>query len=743
MNCRLVLMLVSLALAVPARGVLAQSERDVRPREPRGFDFKPDGVWRPRARRVRSERARALARGDFRSLNSALAFRAPVALRAQAAPSPTAVSGVLKVPYFLVSFRNTDTTTLRPIAAYDTALTFATAPPGRPYTVRTYYEEMSNGLLSLQGLILSRIALDSNDTWYEGNCNALCSGGASGGHMAQLMSEAISRVDGSVNFGLYDNDGPDGIPNSGDDDGEVDIAGFIQPELGGECGGLDASSRNNVWSHRYYYSAWTGAPYVTNDPRPGGGFIRIDNYTIQAGLGGADACTGTQIMGIGTVAHEMGHGLGLDDLYDTNPDDGDDSEGVGHWGLMGSGGYATPLSPASMEAFSRAELGWIAVRPLTLPGSYQLGPTAVGDTAFLIRPTVANLRGEYFLLENRQAALSDTALIRSKGPGLLIWHVDSTKYAQSFFLNEVNSGLIHAVWLRQADGLNGLRSSTPGVRNRGDAGDPYPGSSGNTAFGIATSPSATLNANGAYAGFIVDSIRQVVPGGEMAFRLRFGGVTTVRASDSTAQVRVRTVAYNVFRDAFSEGDTVTIAIDSSQTSPDGRTEFLFSSWSDFGARSHLATMTLAGTTLTATVSKKFKTQASVAGTGTLASSPTINLVSGAFIAEGDSVTLTATPNAGNVFAGWTGDTTAFRPRLVLRARRPFAVTASFAPLALDSVVAQLTRSTGLTPELQTTLDRQGNNNGSFDLGDVVAWLDQSRTAVSAEVRARLFGRAGP
>ncbi len=662
------------ALAIPVHGALSQGI-DGRPREPRGFDFRPDGVWRVRARQVRVARASALARDDFRSLNSALAFRAPVGLRAQAAPSPTAVSGVIRVPYFLVSFRNTDTTTLRPIAAYDTMLTFATAPPGRPYTVRTFYEEMSNGLLSLQGEILSRTALDSNDTWYEGNCNALCDFGASPGRMPQLMREAISRVDGSVNFGRYDNDGPDGVPNSGDDDGTVDVAAFIQPELGAECQGLDASSSRNVWSHRSSYSEWTGAPYVTNDPRVGGGFIRIDNYIIQPGVGGADGCTGSQIMGIGTLAHEMGHGLGLDDLYDANPEDEDYSSGVGNWGLMGTGSWTTQLSPASMEAFSRAELGWIAVRPLTLPGSYQLGASAVGDTAFLIRPTVANPRGEYFLLENRQSALSDTALIRMTGPGLLIWHVDSTKYAQSFLWNDVNSGPIHAVWLRQADGLNQLRSSTPGVENRGDAGDPYPGSSANTAFGFATNPSATLNANGSFAGFIVDSIRQVVPGGEMAFRFRFAGMTTVRASDSTAQVRVRTVAYNVYRDVFSEGDTVTIAIDSSQMSPDGRTEFLFSAWSDLGTRSHRATMTLAGTALIATVSRKFKTQVSVAGTGTLAS--TVNLVNGAFLGEGDSVTLTATPGAGFAFLNWTGDTTAAGASITLRMTHPWNVTANF------------------------------------------------------------------
>ena len=736
---RPVLMLLLAALAMPAHGALAQGV-DVRPREPRGFDFKPDAVWRVRARRVRVARARAQARGDFRSLNSALALRAAgAALRAQAAASATAISGVIRVPYFLVGFRNTDPATLRPIAAYDTALTFATPPPGRPYTVRTYYEEMSNGLLSLQGQVLPRVALDSNDTWYEGNCNALCAGGASGGHMAQLMTEAISRVDASVDFGLYDNDGPDGIPNSSDDDGEVDIAGFIQPELGGECVNRAPSSANNIWSHRYYYSAWAGQSYTTNDPRTGGGSIRIDSYTIQSGLGGNDGCTGSQAMGIGTIAHEMGHGLGLDDLYDTDPDDLDDSEGVGHWGLMGSGGYTTSFSPASMEAFSRAELGWITVRPLSVGGTYQLGPSALADTAFLIRPTALNTRGEYFLIENRQAALMDTALIRSKGPGLLIWHVDSTKYAQYFSFNTVNSGSIHAVWLMQADGQDQLRSSVAGVRNRGDAGDPYPGTTSNTVFGAATNPSSNLN-TGLPSGIQIDSIRQVTPGGAMAFRLVIG--SEVRASDTSAVVKVNGVAYSVYRRVTTAiAETLTVSIDSVQTVAAGATRYEYRGWSDGGARTHTVIVTPSNPlTLVATVATFNQVTVTRTGNGSVSATPSLGAGGSAMLLSTDTLRLTAQSAPQNVFIGWSGDALGGATSIAVPVSRPLAITASFAPLFLDSAVAHLLRGSGLTPEQLGLLDFQGNDNGLFDLGDFVAWLDRSGTTVSAEVMARVLGR---
>src|SRR5712672_976516 len=140
--------LLVLGASLVPRGLAAQ--RPARQWEPRGFDFRADGVWRPRARRVANTRAGLIARRDFASLNSSIEnargfmaqLNAPGALGA-----PAVVSGVLNVPVFLVRFKNTDTTTLRAPALYDSLLLGAVPPVGRPYTVRTFYEEMSHGLL--------------------------------------------------------------------------------------------------------------------------------------------------------------------------------------------------------------------------------------------------------------------------------------------------------------------------------------------------------------------------------------------------------------------------------------------------------------------------------------------------------------------------------------------------------------------------------------------------------------------
>ncbi len=327
-------------------------------------------------------------------------------------------------------------------------------------------------------------------------------------------------LDASIDWTQYDNDG----------DGYVDLVVFLQPAQDGACGG---PGNNHLWSHRFSFGSGYGPEFTTHSPAAGGGFIKVRDYLLQSALGGATACDAAQIMPIGTVAHETGHGFGLPDLYDTQTS----SEGIGDWGLMGAGNYTSALSPSRMEAWSLNELGWVTVAPLTVGGSYQFNAAPVADTAFYIRARGNNPRGEYFLLENRQASQSDTAMIRfrcqrSSAPascpgGLLIWHIDSLKVANGSFGNSVNSGAIHGVALMQADGLRDLDFG----QNRGDAGDAYPGiarpstpspRNPNVEFSVTSTPAARKNLDSSSVGFALDSIRQLVPGALMRFRLRFG-----------------------------------------------------------------------------------------------------------------------------------------------------------------------------------------------------------------------------
>ena len=710
--------------ALLAPGTLPAQNQPVHAWEPKGFDFSPDGVWRKKARQVIAARAAAMARADFLSLNRPLSLAAP-------APSPLAVTGVLRIPVLLVRFKDTDTSALYTPGAYDSVLLATTPPTGRPYTVFTFYQEISRGLLQVQGVVIGWITLDSANAWYAGPGS--CDGLGTCGHVAQLIREAVMYADSTqhLDWGQFDNDGPDGVPNSGDDDGEVDLVWLIHPTVGAEC-----RVNGDIWSHRYYYSAWTGAPLVTSAPAHNGGHIVVDNYTIQSGLGGVTGCDPSRIMAPGTIGHETGHGLFLPDLYDTS----EETEGIGEWGLMGSGNWSRPFSPSHMESFSLSRLGWVTVQPLTASGTYHLGPIESGDTTYLVRPTVPNPDGEYFLLENRQALGADTALIaKHGGGGLLIWHVDSAQFADNTLpYNTVNVGSVHGVALEQADGLGNLDCTYPSpCNNRGDAGDAYPGDSDRTAFGPRTNPAPKMNSGGGFPGFALDSIRQVVPNGDMAFRLRFGALSTIRGSDTAVLVRVRGTPYHAYQDLLGDGDTVTVSVDSVQLSANGRASFLYRSWSDGGARTHVAAGSSAGVTITAQMAAAYLVRDSVAGPGGITTTVPV-AAGGTFLAGGDTVALTAVPASGEAFVGWTGDTTASAARLVLHVVRPYSVTAVFA--ASNDVVNQLlTGTSGLTAAQLATLDQLGNNNGRFDLGDFVAWLDRNPGLLNAAAVAKVLG----
>ena len=141
--------------------------------------------------------------------------------------------------------------------------------------------------------------------------------------------------------------------------------------------------------------------------RSSGVHIKVADYILESGVGGESACDSTQIMPIGTVAHETGHGFGLPDLYDVNYL----TPGIGRYSLMGYGPYFSGLSPARLDAWSLSQLGWVTVVPLASAGTYSSGPGPTSDTAFYVPVSGSNPRGEYFLLENREGVQSDSVMI--------------------------------------------------------------------------------------------------------------------------------------------------------------------------------------------------------------------------------------------------------------------------------------------------------------------------------------------
>lgn len=418
--------------------------------DPTAFEFRR--AWRSELAKVKRARAALRAQGIQ-----------PMALSSeQAARAGAAVSGTFRVPTIPVLYANTPGEPYPHPDLQEHLYGTSTAA----YTITSYYDEVSRGLLNMTGTVMSWVQLSQDDTTYEGTDNGV----GSDAELGSLLKEALDALDATVDFSQYDRDG----------DGYVDFVAFVHPEDGGECG------TSNIWSHRWVYRGWHGAPYQTNDG------VYIDDYVIQP----AYNCGGGSMIDIGVFAHEYGHALDLPDLYDTAKPS--TNRGIDVWGLMGAGNWNRPSSPAHMMAWSKAELGWVPVETFTADTTrLQIDPAAT--TGSVIRIDLPGTDGEYFLLENRQPLGSDQHVL---GSGLLIWHVDSVKIAQTRRANAVQHDKAHkGVDLEEADGLDELDTTA----GNADDGDPYVGSTFNTTFDDQTWPNSRTNA-GAESGISVSGI---------------------------------------------------------------------------------------------------------------------------------------------------------------------------------------------------------------------------------------------
>ena len=210
-------------------------------------------------------------------------------------------------------------------------------------------------------------------------------------------------------------------------------------------------------------------------PRRRGDRQRGRHLVAQVGAAGRAATpTATKIFAyltipedakIGVCAHELGHlFFGWPDLYDT---DGT-SEGIGNWCLMAGGSWSGGGDvPAHPSAWCKANQGWVDRDQRDDNGTvddrrrqdeprrcYRLWKDGGGGN-------------EYFLVENRQQ--DRLRRVAARRAACSIWHIDEASRRQ------------HRREPLQGRADAGGRAARPRARqNRGDAGDPYPGTSANT-----------------------------------------------------------------------------------------------------------------------------------------------------------------------------------------------------------------------------------------------------------------------
>lgn len=332
-----------------------------------------------------------------------------------------------------------------------------------PWSLASYYREASNGQFSVTGTIIGPVQSDHPMDYY--GADSATGLDDANGSIGEMIREAVQKADGLVNFRDFDQTDladvdHDGITNEAD--GTVDHIILIHAGPGQEGGG-GTYVTNAIWSHRGYVY-----PVETVDG------VRVSGYTTEPDDGE-----------MGVFAHEFGHDIGLPDLYDV----AQLTEGVGEWDLMGTGSWsyvwpdAPGTRPAMLGAWARSKLGWLTPTTVTADSTGLVVPASVYAPVAYRLDVPGENPNEYYLLENRQLAGFDAGL---PGHGLLIWHIDDSIATPDNTDN--SSRVVHPrVYLAQADGNRDLEL-TP--NNRGDGGDPFPGTSGNSEFSDLTDPNA-------------------------------------------------------------------------------------------------------------------------------------------------------------------------------------------------------------------------------------------------------------
>ena len=316
-------------------------------------------------------------------------------------------------------------------------------------SAQDYYHEVSYHQFTINGSVYGWFTADNEKQYYgftNGDIRA-----------AVLAKEAAQKADGVIDYAEFDNDR----------DGYVDCFTCVHAGYGFE----ETANGSDIWSHAWSFASAGIGIYTTNDPDPShpGQFIKIDNYVIDP-----ERSTITNygtMAAIGVFCHEWGHALGLPDLYDN---DGG-GEGLGNWCLMAGGSWGgngySAWKPAHLCAWAKIDLGWILPTNVNQNGFYPVRHSKTEAQSYIIPATSS----EYFLIENRRKSSFDSHL---PGQGLLIYHIDNALIELRRPHNLINGPVPYGVALEQADGSLDLENGS----NRGDCGDPFPGSTNNNAF---------------------------------------------------------------------------------------------------------------------------------------------------------------------------------------------------------------------------------------------------------------------
>ncbi len=410
-----------------------------------------------------------------------------------AATAPLPCMGSPKVPVILVQFQNkkfsvgsTDEDTRAVFNDFFNAGEgIQPGPTGYESlcSVKEYFRIQSNGQFTPEFTIIGPVTISENYEFYGENRS-----GQEGAdkNITSFYSEACKQAvtNYSVDWTAFDNKHT----------GTVSFVFFI---YAGESEN-SSDDPNTIWPKES-----TSSMSVTYE----------DKMVTFSAFGCAAELYGGAMDGIGTSVHELGHGLGLPDFYDTNYV----AFGMDAWDIMDSGCYLMlSKAPCNMTAYERDFTGWQSLVTLDPTEAQTLELTSLSDYGNGYKLQNAQNPNEYLILENRQNCGMDQYLgciapsYQQKygtAHGLMVTHVDYSSSAWNS--NRVNTTATHQrMTIVPAD--NELISNGPSGFTEAWAksivGDLYPGPAAAT----------ELTSHKAFTGdgfaFTIDNIRETADG---------------------------------------------------------------------------------------------------------------------------------------------------------------------------------------------------------------------------------------
>ena len=298
---------------------------------------------------------------------------------------------------------------------------FGNAEDRNTGSVKRYFSDMSGGKFKPQFDLYGPITMPKNVAYYG-------EGSSSMERYRELVSEACTMMDDSLDFSKYD----------ADKDGNVDLVYIIYAGYGESVSSIDST-------------LWPKAFVCGTDIKKDGKYVRlagISNELNGRPDGNYNSKSGLLINGVGLFCHEFSHCMGLPDFYPTvSPQwttandkqdfDAYDNQGMEEWDVMDNGIYLyNGYSPTAYTAWEREKMGWLTIETLTKEGKVELKSIDEGGKAYRIKNDKNTSGNEYYIVENIQAKGWNKKLPAS---GMMVSHVEYVPRAFSVFHGGDNS----------------------------------------------------------------------------------------------------------------------------------------------------------------------------------------------------------------------------------------------------------------------------------------------------------------